>query len=109
VKPSAQIISISATPLSAICFWVPDKVLKLIFGDSYLAGAMPLTILAVGQLINAVSGPGLLLLNMTGHGRSVTIAIVAAVIINLIGNILVIPYFGVIAAAFDNNLQSTRC
>jgi O-antigen/teichoic acid export membrane protein len=59
-----------------------------------------LRVLALGQLVNALCGPVMYLLNMTGHEQSARRTMTVASIANVIGNFALIPWLGVEGAAW---------
>jgi len=71
----------------------------LLFGAEFTQGQNALTILTIGQLVNAATGSVGLLLNMTGHERYTLMSVGASAVINIIGNALLIPKWGINGAA----------
>jgi len=69
------------------------------FGDAFAAGATCLVWLAVGQVVNALCGPVMYLLNMTGHERQAQRIVWIAALGNLALNVWAIPRFGIEGAA----------
>lgn len=70
-----------------------------LFGPGFADGALALRILLIGQIINVVVGPVGCILIMTGGERVVRNNAFLAVAANVIGNLLLIPAFGMIGAA----------
>jgi O-antigen/teichoic acid export membrane protein len=77
-----------------------------IFGASFDTGATALTILALGQLVNAAAGPAGNVLIMTGHERAAVRGMGAGLFANFVLGILLIPPLGVTggAIAFTSSL-----
>ena len=69
------------------------------FGDAFVVGSTCLVWLAVGQVVNALCGPVMYLLNMTGHEREAQRIVWIAALGNLAMNVWAIPRFGIEAAA----------
>ena len=69
------------------------------FGEAFEAGAHCLVWLAVGQVVNALCGPVMYLLNMTGHERPAQRILWIAALGNLALNVWAIPRFGILGAA----------
>lgn len=69
------------------------------FGDAFAVGATCLVWLAVGQVVNALCGPVMYLLNMTGHERPAQRIVWIAALGNLALNVWAIPRFGIEGAA----------
>jgi O-antigen/teichoic acid export membrane protein len=75
------------------------KDLLHIFGDEYGAGAAVTMILAVGQLLNAGTGPCGTLLNMSGRVRMNMYNNIGVLVVNIGLNLALIPKFGITGAA----------
>ena len=69
------------------------------FGEAFEAGAHGLVWLAVGQVVNALCGPVMYLLNMTGYEREAQRIVWIAALGNLAMNVWAIPRFGIEGAA----------
>lgn len=70
-----------------------------LFGDEYVAGQTALSVLVIGQLINAVTGPVGLLLSLGGHERRSTTVYGCCALFNVLLNCICIPRFGMTGAA----------
>lgn len=68
-------------------------------GNDFVEGAVPLSILCLGQIINAGAGSVGLILNMTGHERDAAKGIVMAAAINALLCFILIPIWGINGAA----------
>lgn len=90
--------TLGALPLFATMFLFPEFVLGL-FGERFTQGADILRILAVGQFINAATGPVGFALMMTGREKAfaLTTGLVAAG--TVLGHLVAIPAYGAIGAA----------
>lgn len=87
-----------SAPAFAVIVLFPDELLRF-FGSEYAAGALVTLILAVGQFINALTGPCGTALNMAGHVR-LNLANNAAVLALNVGlNLWLIPQWGAEGAA----------
>ena len=75
------------------------------FGEAFEAGATCLVWLAAGQVVNALCGPVMYLLNMTGHERPAQRIVWAAALVNLGLNLWAIPRFGIEGAAVATALS----
>jgi len=69
------------------------------FGPAFEAGAVCMLCLALGQLVNALCGPVMYLLNMTGHERVAQQIVWVSALFNLALNVWAIPRFGILGAA----------
>jgi O-antigen/teichoic acid export membrane protein len=75
------------------------------FGEAFEAGATCLVWLAAGQVVNALCGPVMYLLNMTGHERPAQRIVWVAALVNLGLNLWAIPRFGIEGAAVATALS----
>jgi O-antigen/teichoic acid export membrane protein len=98
VTKCSRTVLFSSTILTLVLLSNCNIILN-IFGNEYLAGSTALIILCVAQLINAITGPALLLLNMTGYGRVTAFNALIAAISNVILNAILIPMFDFNGAA----------
>jgi O-antigen/teichoic acid export membrane protein len=94
----AKAAFIASTPIAAAFLVFPGVYLG-IFGAGFGAGSTALTIIAVGQLVNAAAGPAGNVLLMTGHERVAVKGIAMGLLTNLVVGLVLIPPFGVTGAA----------
>ena len=73
-----------------------------LFGDEFVSGSLPLIILAIGQFINAATGPVNNVLIMTGRQKLNRNIMVGATIVAVILDLILIPRFGAVGAACVN-------
>lgn len=88
-----------ALPLVIIFVAFGAEILALAFGHEYASGATALAVLAIGQLINTAMGSVGVLLNMTGHEHHTARGVAVAAASNILLNLMLIPYFGILGAA----------
>lgn len=70
-----------------------------LFGEEFVAGHLPMVLLIVGQIFNAVASPVAALLNLTGHElRSMKVVGVSA-ILNIVLGVILIHFIGILGAA----------
>jgi len=86
-------------PLFLIMVIWPDFLLGL-FGTSFKEGAPLLRVLALGQYVNAATGPVGLNLLMSGKERKFALSIVVITAVNILASYLVIPHYGSIGVAW---------
>jgi len=85
---------LSALPIVFICLFFGKPVLRLTFGPAFEGGVLMLSILIIGQAVNAgVGSPGVLL-KMTGFHTLLTNITMAIAVVNLLGNLMVVGRFG---------------
>jgi O-antigen/teichoic acid export membrane protein len=71
VRRAATVAAVPAMAALVVCIVFPAAVLGVLFGDQFRGGATVLSILAVGQVVNVLSGLCGIVLAMTGHERLV--------------------------------------
>jgi O-antigen/teichoic acid export membrane protein len=81
-----------------ICF-TSQELMMVVFGPQYADGALPLVVLATGQLVNVATGAVGFLLIMTGHQNRWLAISSVAVLISVALNWLLIPRLGLTGAA----------
>lgn len=99
VTSSARIILAGALPMAVAFMLAGGLIVELIFGSKYVNAHIPLAILAAGQLINAGFGSVGFLLNMTGHESITARLLWQTAALNIILNLLLIPFFELPGAA----------
>lgn len=75
-----------------------------LFGPEFVGARWPLTLLVIGYLMNSGAGAVGILLNMTGHQNATARVFTVAVVVNIALNLLTIPRFGIVGAAFSTAL-----
>jgi O-antigen/teichoic acid export membrane protein len=89
---------LSLPPFLVMCF-VPREIMTVLFGPLYAVGWSALVILAVGQMVNAATGPVGILLIMTGRQNAWCLISSLMFFVSLILNLTLIPRWGVAGAA----------
>jgi O-antigen/teichoic acid export membrane protein len=85
-------------PVILTIMLLPGPILS-IFGESFVAGATALVILACANLVNVGTGIGGTIIDMTGHTRLKLVNSVLQIILVIGTNLLLIPRWGVLGAA----------
>ncbi|MGH8223106.1 MAG: flippase [Woeseiaceae bacterium] len=104
---SSGITLILAVPVAAIMIILGEDLLRLLFGAPFSAGYLPLSLLVLGQLVNAAFGSVVALLNMTGHESKAARGAAIAAAVNVVLNLLLIPRFGAAGAAAATSITIT--
>jgi O-antigen/teichoic acid export membrane protein len=86
-------------PTFLILILFSDKVLQILWGGEYTQASIALSVLAGGYLFDALAGRVGSFLNSTGHTRYILYNNVAALTLNLVLNIALIPIYGILGAA----------
>lgn len=82
-----------------------SKYVLSIYGKEFMSGALCLTLLTIGQVINTATGPVAQLLNVTGnHKKFRDIAFMGAMV-KLVFNLALIPFYGIYGAAIASAIS----
>lgn len=96
---AARRILALSIPIAVLFIVAAHPLLTLLYGTRYAQGAIVLQVLAAAQFVNVVAGSTGLILNMTGNERLTAIGVGASVVLNIILNAVLIPYYAVAGAA----------
>ncbi|MEB3217226.1 MAG: flippase [Nostocales cyanobacterium 94392] len=107
VSLGIKFVFFSTLPIAIVYIIWGSQVLRL-FGEEFSASYSILIVLTLGQLVNALSGPVALLLNMTGHQNDTAKILMLTATVNITLNAILIPKYGAmgaaVATAFANGL-----
>lgn len=92
-------------PIFLIILFAVNEVL-LLFGKDYQSAAIALIILSIGQLIKAISGPIVPLMEMGGKQDTTVIVVAIGLIVSVILNLLLIPPLGGIGASISYTITA---
>jgi O-antigen/teichoic acid export membrane protein len=98
VSSSLAILGIAAIPALLLLIF-GEYILDIIYGVEYVAAALALKVLVLGQLINAAIGSVGALLNMTGHEKDSMKGLLVAIAVNVLLDLILIPLYGIEGAA----------
>jgi O-antigen/teichoic acid export membrane protein len=73
--------------------------LSIIFGPEFGVGGFALAVIVLGNLGGVIVGPGTEVVKSLGHGRIVLLTEVIGLISNILINIALIPFVGIVGAA----------
>lgn len=93
-----------AIPVVLVLVLFGQYILSFVFGNTYAVGATALSILSIGQLVNAAMGSVGLLLNMAGYERYVAKVSAITAVLNLVLNFVLIPPLGMSGAAIATSI-----
>jgi O-antigen/teichoic acid export membrane protein len=97
----AMTLGVLALTLPFILFGSP--LLAVVFGDNFAPAFRALLVLSLGQVLSAAFGPNAILLNMSGHEKRVTRAMLFALLVNVALVFLLTPSMGHIGAAWASS------
>jgi len=92
-------------PSAIVLFLFPKIVLSLLFGEAYLGAVYALRILSVGAIFIVLSKINFSMLTGFGHPKFVAKTTITTAIINLIGNLILIPLIGIEGAAISTSIS----
>ncbi len=98
-------ISFWLSVIACICLAIAGPLLLKLFGAGFVAGYPVLLVLMAGLLVQAAFSSAEDLLNMTGHQGMTASSYFGALVVNLVLNLALIPYFGLIGAAIATSLS----
>ncbi len=96
---TSRAIAVFSVPLAALYLVWAEPLLRVCFGESYLASGQPLRYLVLGQAVNFLTGSVAALLVMTGHERVTLRGLFVATLLNVLLCTLWVPQHGVPGAA----------
>lgn len=85
----------------ALLLIIGNKTYLSLFGSEFLQGQNVLILLCVGSFANAATGSVGVLLNMTGYEGYTAASVSLSAVLNIFGNAILIPRFGIEGAAFS--------
>lgn len=100
-RQSAMMLTAMALPALLLFLLAPRWVMSL-FGPQFADAWLILVILAIGQLVNVMTGSVGYLLMMTGHEKQFMTANLLALTVCAVGSIALIPSMGGIGAALSS-------
>ena len=103
VARSTRTITLVSLPI-ALAFIFLGGIFLSLYPSDFSAARTTLTILSIGQLINAATGTVAMLLNMTGHERDTALVVGMSAVANIALNLLLIPRLGLEGAAIATAL-----
>lgn len=99
----ALIVLVATSPAFYIMIFHADLLMGL-FGDQFTGGALALSIMAIGQAVNAATGSVGYMLVMTGNERDFRNAAVFSAIVLAFALLALLPSHGLVGAALANAL-----
>ena len=99
-KTTTRWVTYASVPVF-ICLMVGAEEVLAIFGRDFSEGAAVLKVLAVGSLINCITGGAGITLIMAGKQKVQLYNGLSTVLLNVLLNVLLIPRYGILGAAFS--------
>jgi len=86
-------------PFALIMFSFPDIIIRILFGEGYVAASSALKILALGTIIYTVAAINSSVLNAVNKPRLNTKIILFGAVLNIFLNFILIPKYSIVGAA----------
>lgn len=103
----ARVVLSLTLPVVVIFLLFGKLFLKLVYGAEFIPAYGPLCIIALGQLVNSITGSVALLLNMTGHEQDTARGMTIAAVSNIVLNLVLVPLWGLTGAALASAITLT--
>lgn len=97
---SSKLIFFSATAFSVLIL-VFDKQILALFGTQFVEGSMALTLLVIGQMVNAMTGSVGVFFNMTGKQNIFQLLSLLSLFTTIIFGLVLIPKYEIFGAAIS--------
>lgn len=94
-----------SVPILIVLLVSPVGSIDILYGSSYVSGALPLTILLVGQAINLFTGSINPLLIMTGNEKAFFRISVAVFALSIVLNLMLVPRLGLVGASLSTGIS----
>ena len=92
-------------PFFLILVLFPKRILSILYGSEYVVGSTVLVILSVAYFIEIMMGPTAEALMTFNKTRFIMLLNIATSIMNVALNLLLIPFYGMIGAAFSTGIS----
>lgn len=86
-------------------YFYGDYFINLLYGEEYVVGFVCLQILIIGRIINTVFGISSQFLKMMGEEKKAANGVLLGALISVVLNIILIPRFGLIGAAYASAIS----
>lgn len=95
---TARVTALATWPFFTVAAWFAPDLLS-VFGDGFADGAAALRVLCVGMALAYAAGGVQTLLLMSGLGRDQVVLKLACLVVNVTGNLTLVPVLGILGAA----------
>lgn len=92
-------------PILVIIITYSELIINILFGPKYIEANMALKILSIGMFLLSLSQINIILLGAAGMPKINMKTTFISAVINLILNVLLIPYYGIIGAAIATTIS----
>jgi O-antigen/teichoic acid export membrane protein len=99
-RQSARAALLFSLPVAFPLILFGRPIVQVIYGEAYIGSvALPLAILAMGQLVNVIFGSVGMFLTMAGFEKDTLFGQIIALIVNVVAAIIMVPFWGATGAA----------
>lgn len=98
---SSKLVFLLSLPVFLMLLFFSKQVMWL-YGNEFMKGALCLSVLTIGQVLNTTCGPVAQLLNATGYHKQFRNISFFGAVVNILINLVLIPRFGIEGAAIAN-------
>ncbi len=98
VNKATRIVIVLTLPVALFIILFSKQILTY-FGPEFVAGSFALQLITLGALFNAMTGNVDQILNMTNHQKLVRNIMFVGFLVNIVGNLFLIPKYGYLGAA----------
>lgn len=98
-KKSSKLIFWTTSPILIVLVVFGKPILSVFFGHEFGIAYLALVIMVLGNFVSSISGSTGIFMNMTGNQGVFKNIMLFAALISIIGNLLLIPKFGINGAA----------
>lgn len=92
-------------PLGLLIFYFTPSLLRIFFGEDYLPGSSAMRILLVGVMLYSIANINQYVIAGIGKPKIVAKIVGLSALFNLLGNLVLIPIYGIIGAAIMTSLS----
>ena len=104
-KKAAKLIFWTTIPILLLLIILGKPVIQFLFGTEFTIAYWPMALLVIGQFVHSISGSTGIFMNMTGYQKAYRNIVLAAAILNVVLNLILIPQFGIHGAAFTGMIS----
>jgi O-antigen/teichoic acid export membrane protein len=97
---SAMWVAVATFPILALTLGLARPVTLFLFGERYASSASVLAVLSLGYFVHAAFGFNGMVLGIYKKVRFTVLTNVVAVVVNVIANLILVPRYGALGAAF---------
>lgn len=98
-------IFLFSLPFFLLLILFPKRILSILYGSEYVVGSTVLIILSIAYFIEVMFGPTVEVLMTFNKTRFIMLLNIATSILNIGLNLLLIPFYGIVGAAYSTGIS----